>query len=203
MQEFTSGAEMRAFYADLKKRTTSWARAPVARTAKPIQRPQRPTECPGRHGCVTDRAGAAPPPKPEPPPPPEPPALIWNPHEALIWNCRAAWDRQSTFDRVIWACCTYYDVPIGDMRSGMRTDQVVQARQVAIYLMHTILPRKTSSVIGRAFRRDHSTVLYAVQVVSRRIMSGDEELDRVLRFLYRAVLGDESDRVQFDELCSV
>jgi len=121
----------------------------------------------------------------------------------LIWNCRAAWDRQGTTDRIIWACCTYYDIAIGDMRSGMRTPQVVRARQVAIYLMHTILPRKTSSVIARAFHRDHSTALYAVQVVSKRIMSGDEELERELRFLYRTVLGDERDRVQFDELCSV
>lgn len=56
-------------------------------------------------------------------------------------------------------------VPLLDMQSISRKKELVNARQIAMYLMKQ---RRAGSLvsIGRYFNRDHSTVIYAVQTVN-------------------------------------
>lgn len=56
-----------------------------------------------------------------------------------------------------------------DLSSKSRKQNIVQARQLAMYLIHKYT-ETTYSQIGRMYgKRDHSTVLYACNQVGRRI----------------------------------
>ncbi len=59
-----------------------------------------------------------------------------------------------------------------------RTRTVTEARHVAMYVMRTMLEMPFTE-IGRCFGRDHSTVLYSVRKVERRMKLDDAFRDRV------------------------
>lgn len=67
--------------------------------------------------------------------------------------------------RITAAVAAHYAVPLAIMTSEMQTAHVALARQTAMALARELhgysLPR-----IGRAFRRDHSTVLHAVTKIA-------------------------------------
>lgn len=74
-----------------------------------------------------------------------------------------------------------------DLSSKSRKQTIVQARQLAMFLIHKYTDT-TYSHIGRMFgKRDHSTVLYACNQVTRRIgvektfRREVEELESVLK----------------------
>lgn len=65
--------------------------------------------------------------------------------------------------------CQHYGVKQKDLSSKSRKQNIVQARQLAMYLIHKYT-ETTYSQIGRMYgKRDHSTVLYACNQVGRRI----------------------------------
>lgn len=67
-------------------------------------------------------------------------------------------------------------IPVALMVSRSRKQEVVHARYLAIYLAHTIT-KDTYATIGSQFGgRDHSTVLYAIQSISKRL-----KLDPILK----------------------
>ena len=64
---------------------------------------------------------------------------------------------------------TQFKVSVQDMQSRTRKKAIVFPRQVAMYLSraHT---QQSLADIGKAFGRDHATVLHAIKVVSDRIL---------------------------------
>jgi chromosomal replication initiator protein len=71
------------------------------------------------------------------------------------------------------AVAASFGISRSDLLSPARTAHLVRARQVAMYLSRE-LTSSSSLVIGRAFRRDHSTVLHAARVVSRQNQPGSD-----------------------------
>lgn len=68
----------------------------------------------------------------------------------------------------------YYGIPPRHMTSERRDREFAHPRQVAMYLACEMTPKSTVS-IGRLFGgRDHSTVLYAMKSVQRRMCSDAE-----------------------------
>ncbi|EJX03402.1 protein containing Chromosomal replication initiator, DnaA [gut metagenome] len=62
-----------------------------------------------------------------------------------------------------------YGLKMKDLTSKSRKQNIVQARQLAIFLIHKYTDTSYSQ-IGRTFGgRDHSTVLYSCEQVGRRI----------------------------------
>ena len=82
------------------------------------------------------------------------------------------------------AVCQRYDVRLLDVLSPRKTAPVVMARQIAIYLAKTLTLRSLKT-IGRAFGRDHSTVLHTVRKITW-LRQLDQNLDDDLRALERA-----------------
>lgn len=66
------------------------------------------------------------------------------------------------------------DLPVAVVAHGRnRSRKCVRARQIAIYLARTV--RGLSyPVIGRSFRKDHTTCMHAVNMVRRRSIDGSE-----------------------------
>jgi chromosomal replication initiation ATPase DnaA len=80
------------------------------------------------------------------------------------------------------AVAAEFDVPVRNMESERRHRSIVWPRQVAMYIACTITPQSTV-VIGRLFgKRDHTTVLHALNKVAP-LRDDDSDLDQRIRRL--------------------
>ncbi|MFH0810949.1 MAG: chromosomal replication initiator protein DnaA [Pseudomonadota bacterium] len=98
--------------------------------------------------------------------------------------------RPVTIDLVQDVVGQYYRLSREELQSRSRKRQIVQPRNLAMYLcrQHT---RESLEAIGRAFSRDHATVLYACHAVEREIKKNGP-LGRQMKFLsQRLVSGEE------------
>ena len=74
-----------------------------------------------------------------------------------------------TPEAILEYICKYYGLEESVIRGQQRVREAVQARQIAMYLIRSMT---NSSVvdIGKVFdNRDHSTVLYSIQQVEKKM----------------------------------
>ncbi len=71
-------------------------------------------------------------------------------------------------ERIISAVSKKYGVPVEDIKSKKKTDNIANARHVAIYIIKKLLNLSYPS-IGQIFGRDHSTVISSVNKVELNI----------------------------------
>ena len=85
---------------------------------------------------------------------------------ALVVNLEK---KELTVDDIMQTVSQRYGLKVKDLTSKSRKQNIVQARQLGIYLCHKYTDVSFSQ-IGRCFGgRDHSTILYSNEQVSRRI----------------------------------
>jgi len=88
-------------------------------------------------------------------------------------------DGEVRMDLIQEAVARHYSISLDELVGEKRTKRVVMPRQVAMYLCRE-LTDSSLPAIGRAFGgRDHTTVLYAVQKVTKQMAEGGD--------LYQAV----------------
>lgn len=87
---------------------------------------------------------------------------------------------------ILQSVSAFYGVKCAAMLSPRRFPSEVLARSVAMYLMnlHTEL---SLCAIGRAFHRDHSTVIHAIHSISEKMVT-DSELTRQILQLERDLM---------------
>jgi hypothetical protein len=64
-------------------------------------------------------------------------------------------------------------VSVGEILGPRRAPNLVAARHLAMWRVHKRLPHYSLPRIGRLFRRDHTTILYAVRKIEARASRGD------------------------------
>ena len=75
-----------------------------------------------------------------------------------------------TIEQVQRAVAEHFDVRIADLRGSSRQRQVVQPRQLAMYLCKDLIPSLSLNDVGEAFGgKDHTTVLYSCEKISKEI----------------------------------
>ena len=74
-----------------------------------------------------------------------------------------------TLDDIGKAVTEYFGVKLSDLQSKRRTQSVAYPRQVAMYLARAATRHSLEEIGGFFGGRDHSTVLYAVEKISKRI----------------------------------
>ncbi len=79
----------------------------------------------------------------------------------------------------------FYKVSHTDLASGNRSRNVAYARHVAMYLCRQMLDIPYNE-IGKKFNRDHSTVMYSVEKVEKRI-HGSRELQEELEIIIKNI----------------
>ncbi len=80
--------------------------------------------------------------------------------------------RPVTIEQVQRAVAEHYDVRIADLRGRSRQRQIVQPRQVAMYLCKTLIPSLSLNDVGEYFGgKDHTTVLYSCEKVAQESKS--------------------------------
>jgi chromosomal replication initiator protein len=89
------------------------------------------------------------------------------------------------------AVADYYHIPADLIRGDCRKKEIATARQVAIYLCHTMTDLTLKSIGSHFGNRDHSTILYSLEIVKRRIsVEADfrekvDEIKRNIESLYK------------------
>jgi chromosomal replication initiator protein len=75
-----------------------------------------------------------------------------------------------TVEMVQRAVAEQYDVRLADLRGRSRQRQIVQPRQICMFLCKELIPSLSLNDIGEAFGgKDHSTVLYACEKVQKEM----------------------------------
>ena len=74
---------------------------------------------------------------------------------------------------VISQVCKYYSIDESVLRGTLKTKNVAEARQMAMYLIRN-LTNLSLPDIGKEFGRDHSTVLYAIRRVETAVKAKDK-----------------------------
>ncbi len=91
----------------------------------------------------------------------------------------------STIDKVISVVAKFYSLKPADMKRRTRKAEIARPRQVAIYLLRDIVGLSFSS-IGRIFRLDHTTTLYAFEKITDAVTK-DEILKGQVSSLRQAI----------------
>jgi chromosomal replication initiator protein len=71
-------------------------------------------------------------------------------------------------ERILSSVSKAYSVPVDQMKSKKKTDNIANARHVAIYLIKQLTELKLKE-IGAIFGRDHSTVISSIDKVDKNI----------------------------------
>lgn len=71
---------------------------------------------------------------------------------------------------VIKAVCIFYNVKQSQLKAPVRSENIVLPRQVAMYILRTDLKLKFEEVAEMLHRKDHTTVMHAVEKIGRLLM---------------------------------
>lgn len=80
---------------------------------------------------------------------------------------------------IISQVCKYYSVDESKLRGTLKNKGTSEARQVAMYLMRK-LTNLSLPDIGKELNKDHTTVMYGIRQVEKRIANGDPEMKQTL-----------------------
>ena len=78
-----------------------------------------------------------------------------------------------TIEKVQKAVCQYFNISMDNLLSKSRKRQIVQARQIAMYMSRNLLKCSLSTIGSEIGGKDHSTVLHACATV-QDLMSIDK-----------------------------
>jgi len=106
----------------------------------------------------------------------------------ILKDTMTARQQPITADAISSRVAQYFDVPQDLLPSKRKTQEVVQARQVAMYLARTLTPMSLKAIGSHYGGRDHSTVIHSVNLI-RGALKNDPHLkhrvDTIINSLYR------------------
>ena len=97
-------------------------------------------------------------------------------------------DRVIGMSEIQYAVCGHYQISLSDLKSTRRERRVARPRQLAMYLAKILTPLSLPD-IGKAFGRDHTTVIHAVKTIEDLIVR-DKELAADVDLLSRRLKGE-------------
>ncbi|MGX7070876.1 chromosomal replication initiator protein DnaA [Gemella bergeri] len=85
--------------------------------------------------------------------------------ESILKNVRSTGRKNILPENIIGICSEYYRINKDDMLSSTRKKEVVQARNIAIYLCRE-LTNLSFPAIGQHFNKDHTSILYSFNKIA-------------------------------------
>jgi hypothetical protein len=70
---------------------------------------------------------------------------------------------------ILGACAVFYGIPVSSLFADRRTQVVVKARHIAMYLAKELTPRSLPDIGRRMGGKDHTTVLHGVRKIAALI----------------------------------
>lgn len=89
-----------------------------------------------------------------------------------------------TVDHVQQVICATFQISLDELRSPSRRHDLSMARKIAMYLCRQYTTESLES-IGRAFRRSHGSVLYAVNGLARELKEKNSKWTRQVEYVSR------------------
>jgi len=104
----------------------------------------------------------------------------------IIKNFVKSISREVSIDFIQKAVCEFYEVPVEKLKEKTRKRQVVQARQLSMFLAKQFT-KNSLKVIGKHFGgRDHSTVIHSCQMV-QNMMDIDPDFKKNVKELEKRI----------------
>ena len=88
--------------------------------------------------------------------------------------------REITVEEIQKAICKHFNVKVGELKSKRRSKDIVLPRQVAMYLCRKYTAEPYSFIGFKFGRREHSTVLYALKSINKKLAKDPGLLMRIL-----------------------
>lgn len=104
-----------------------------------------------------------------------------------------------TIQAVIEETCNQCGIAKSSLLGRAKSDYYVHPRQLAMLLCRELLPQASAPVIGRAFSRDHTTILHGVKAARERINWCDETRHAYLAV--RRALGAPAEAFEATRTC--
>ncbi len=89
-----------------------------------------------------------------------------------------------TIDHIQQIVCASFQITLDDLKSASRRKELAMARKVGMYLCRQYTS-ESLAVIGKAFKRSHSTVVYAVNETIKGLKDSNGQLKRQLDYVSR------------------
>lgn len=77
--------------------------------------------------------------------------------------------RELSFDSILRQVCRAQDIKVSDVLATSRKQQIVQTRQLAMYLVHKYTQMSYAEIGRKMGKKDHTTVLHACDVIQKRL----------------------------------
>jgi chromosomal replication initiator protein len=78
-----------------------------------------------------------------------------------------AYDRRVTIEEIKKKVAEHYGLKVQDLESPNRSRSIVRPRQIAMFLARLLTPRSYPEIGRRFGNRDHTTVMHAVETITR------------------------------------
>ncbi len=88
--------------------------------------------------------------------------------------------RNSSPEEVIKIVADHFQIPIADIVGKSRKKELIEPRQVAIYLLRELLDLSYPCIGDKLGNRDHTTAIYAYTKISRELTKNPELSQRIL-----------------------
>ena len=95
-------------------------------------------------------------------------------------------ETEITPDLILRYVCRYYGIEAQQLKSQLRSRNIAEPRQVAMYLIRQ-LTKMSLPDIGQYFGRDHGTVHHAVKKVASALQAGDSRLEGILKDIHSSI----------------
>ncbi|MBV8112079.1 MAG: hypothetical protein JO312_26205 [Hyphomicrobiales bacterium] len=89
---------------------------------------------------------------------------------------------------ILGACAVFYGVPISSLFADRRTQEIVKARHIAMYLAKELTPRSLPDIGRRIGGKDHTTVLHGVRKIAA-LMKRDPNLVAEVAIIRARIVG--------------
>ena len=90
-----------------------------------------------------------------------------------------------SIENIIRVVSDYFHISHVDIKGKKRTQNIVQARQIAMYIAREVTDYSTTE-IGQEFMRDHTTVMHANEKIKAQLLT-DPTLDSTIESLKRSI----------------
>lgn len=97
-------------------------------------------------------------------------------------------EKPITLMEIQYAVCGHFQVGLSDLQSTRRERRIARPRQLAMYLAKVLTPKSLPD-IGKAFGRDHTTVMHAVKTIEDLIIR-DKQVSLDVDLLTRRLRGE-------------
>jgi chromosomal replication initiator protein len=96
--------------------------------------------------------------------------------EKVVMKVTKIEKKQITIDNIVAKVCAFYEMDPSSIHSRSRKREVVQARQVAMYLAKKFTESSSSQIGAAIGKKDHATVLHSCKMIKNQL-----DVDKELR----------------------